>query len=53
MKIRDVCFLTQKLKMSFFRIFEILPMKNKENSISAKIAKVASNKSFLFTYRIL
>ena len=53
MKIRDVCFLTKKFKMSFFRIFEILPMKNKENSNSAKIAKVANNKSFLFLYRIL
>ena len=52
MEIRDVCFLTKKFKMQFFRICDFWPMKNKENLISAKIAKVANNKIFLFTNRI-
>ena len=52
MKIRDVYFRTKKFKMLFFRICDFWPMKNKENLISAKIAKVANNKIFLFTNRI-
>ena len=53
MEIKDVCFLRTKFMMLFFRICDFWPMKNKENLISAKIAKVAKNKIVLFTNKIL
>ena len=46
MEIRDVCFLTKKFKMLFFRICDFWPMKNKENLIFAKKQKLLIIKFF-------